>query len=93
MENDDIASTIHFMAANEKFMLEFHQEIDVEAEKEKLSKELDYQIGFVESIRKKLSNERFVAGAPADVVDRERKKLTDGEERIKILEESLKAIS
>lgn len=93
VENDDIASTIHFMAANEKFMLEFHQEIDVEAEKEKLSKELDYQIGFVESIRKKLSNERFVAGAPADVVDRERKKLTDGEERIKILEESLKAIS
>lgn len=93
VENDDISSTIHFMAANEKFMLEFHQEIDVEAEKEKLSKELDYQIGFVESIRKKLSNERFVAGAPVDVVDRERKKLTDGEERIKILEESLKAIS
>jgi valyl-tRNA synthetase len=80
------------MAANEKFMLEFHQEIDVEAEIEKINNELGYQRGFVASISKKLSNERFVSGAPADVVDRERKKLADGEERIRILEESLKAL-
>ncbi|MBK7096526.1 MAG: valine--tRNA ligase [Saprospiraceae bacterium] len=92
VENDDVPSTLHFMAANEKFMLEFHQEIDVEAEIEKINNELDYQRGFVASISKKLSNERFVSGAPADVVERERKKLADGEERIRILEESLRAL-
>jgi valyl-tRNA synthetase len=54
-----------------------------------LQKELDYQKGFVKSIEKKLSNERFVNNAPAQVVDRERQKLADGQARIKILEEEL----
>ena len=92
VDNDEVPATLHFMAANEKFMLEFHQEIDIEEEKEKISKELEYQRGFVVSIAKKLSNERFVSGAPAEVVDRERKKLADGEDRIRILEESLRAL-
>jgi valyl-tRNA synthetase len=61
----------------------------VEAEKEKFTKELDYTKGFVKSIEKKLGNERFVQNAPPAVVDNERKKLADGQARIKILEESL----
>ena len=88
----DVKNTIPFMAANEKFMLEYNLEIDVEAEIEKIQKELDYQKGFVASIKKKLSNERFVNNAPAAVVDKERKKLTDGNERIKILEKSLASL-
>ncbi|HFB99901.1 MAG TPA: hypothetical protein ENJ53_03760, partial [Phaeodactylibacter sp.] len=55
----------------------------------KVLKELDYTKGFVTSIEKKLSNERFVQNAPAAVVDKERKKLADGLARIKILEETL----
>ncbi|HEB62373.1 MAG TPA: valine--tRNA ligase, partial [Bacteroidetes bacterium] len=86
---NDVENTIPFMAANEKFMLEYNLEIDVEAEIKKIQKELDYQKGFVASIEKKLSNERFVNNAPAVVVDKERKKLVDGNERIKILEKSL----
>jgi valyl-tRNA synthetase len=92
VDSDDVDSTVHFMAANEKFMLEYHEEIDTEAEKEKLLAELKYQRGFVESINKKLSNERFVNSAPADIVDRERKKLSDGLDRIGIIEDALKAL-
>ncbi len=88
----DVKNTIPFMAANEKFMLEYNLEIDVEAEIKKIQKELDYQKGFVASIEKKLSNERFVNNAPAAVVEKERKKLADGNERIKILEKSLASL-
>jgi valyl-tRNA synthetase len=63
--------------------------IDVEAEKANLLKELDYTKGFLAGVLKKLSNERFVAGAPAQVLDMERKKQADAEAKIKALEASL----
>ena len=80
---------IGFVAGADKFYLEAEITIDVEAEKAKLNDELKRQKGFVFGISKKLSNERFVAGAPAAVVDREKQKLADGEARIRIIEESL----
>lgn len=64
--------------------------IDNEKEKEELLKELNYQKGFLASVQKKLSNERFVNNAPAKVIEGERKKQSDAEARIKILESSLK---
>lgn len=63
--------------------------IDTEKEKESLEKELVYQKGFLKSVDKKLSNEKFVNGAPQQVVDNERKKKADAEAKIKALEESL----
>jgi valyl-tRNA synthetase len=63
--------------------------IDVEAEKANLLKELDYTKGFLAGVLKKLSNERFAAGAPAQVLDMERKKQADAEAKIKALEASL----
>jgi valyl-tRNA synthetase len=63
--------------------------IDVEAEKAILLKELEYTQGFLAGVLKKLSNERFVAGAPAQVLDMERKKQADAEAKIKALEASL----
>ncbi len=80
---------IGFVAGADKFYLEAEITIDVEAEKAKLNDELKRQKGFVFGISKKLSNERFVAGAPAAVVEREKQKLADGEARIRIIEESL----
>ena len=84
-----IPQTVAFIAGTDQFYLELNQEIDVEAEREKLEKELEYAKGFVQSVGKKLSNERFVNNAPAAVVDKERQKMADGEARIKALEESL----
>jgi valyl-tRNA synthetase len=64
----------------------------VVAERKKIEEELVYQAGFVKSIEGKLSNERFVAGAPQAVVDNERKKLADGLARIQILKEQLEKL-
>ena len=68
------------------------QKIDVEAEIKKIKEELIYQQGFMKSVDAKLSNERFVNGAPAQVLENERKKKADAESRIKILEESLQKL-
>ena len=68
------------------------QNLDIDAEVEEKEKELEYQIGFVGSINKKLSNERFVNNAPEAVVANERKKMADGEARIKILTEELERL-
>ena len=56
--------------------------IDIDAEIKKLEEDLKYQQGFLKSVESKLSNEKFVNGAPATVVERERKKKADAEERI-----------
>ena len=90
---DEPANAKSFFSGTDKCYVVLNQEIDVEAERIKIEKELEYQRGFIKSIEAKLSNERFVAGAPAQVVDNERKKLADGLTRISILEDSLSKLS
>ncbi len=83
-------TSVSFVSGADKYYLELTVEIDIKAERERITKELEYQKGFVNSIEKKLSNERFVSGAPAEVVDKERQKMNDGLSRIGFLEDSLK---
>ncbi len=66
--------------------------VNPEEEKKKLEKELNYTKGFLQSVQKKLSNERFVNNAPEKVVAMERKKEADALEKIAILEARLKAL-
>ncbi len=89
ISDDEPANSKSFISATEKYYVVINQEIDVEAERAKIQQELEYQQGFLKSIEAKLSNERFVAGAPAAVVENERKKQADALARIGILEESL----
>ncbi len=86
------ANSVSFVSGTEKFYVSINKEIDTGAEKERLTKELDHARGFVMSVKKKLENERFVSNAPEAVVERERKKLSDGEERVRILTESLASL-
>lgn len=86
-------NAIALVSGADKYYVVFDIEIDVEAAKERITKDLEYQKGFVASIQKKLSNERFVSGAPADVVENEKQKLNDGLSRIGFLEESLKNLN
>ena len=58
-----------------------------------LKKELDYLKGFLVSVDKKLSNERFVQNAKPEVVDVEKKKKQDAEQKIKAIEESLASLN
>jgi valyl-tRNA synthetase len=86
---DEEVSGSSFISGTEKFVVLFEKKIDVAAELAKLEKDLEYQVGFVGSIQKKMSNERFVNNAPEAVVSNERKKMADGEARIKILKEEI----
>ncbi|MBK8855467.1 MAG: valine--tRNA ligase [Saprospiraceae bacterium] len=79
-----------FISGTEKCILGITLQEDSSEMVEEIIKELEYQKGFVTSVLKKLENERFVSGAPAEVVEREKAKLADGKERIKILAEQLK---
>ncbi len=78
-----------FVARSTEFFVPASDSIDVEAELEKLTHELLYTKGFLESVVKKLHNERFVTGAPVEVVERERKKQADAEARIKVIEQQM----
>lgn len=63
--------------------------INTDAQRDQLQKELDYLKGFLLSVEKKLGNERFVQNAKPEVVDAEKKKQSDAEAKIKAIEESL----
>ena len=82
-----------FMVGIREFFVPVDENIDVEAEKERISKELSYYRGFLTAVNKKLSNEKFVAGAPPAVVETEQKKRSDAEAKITTLESQLAAIS
>lgn len=81
-----------FLVGTTEFNIPLLDNMDVEAEIAKLTKELDYLRGFRTSVEKKLSNERFVNNAPAAVVDGERKKLADATSKIASIEETLAAL-
>ncbi len=80
---------IPFMVGTHKFYTQIKVEIDVAAEKEKLTTEIKRLQGMQTGLEKKLSNERFVNNAPEAVVAKEKKKLADTKEKIVQLEESL----
>jgi len=81
-----------FLVGTTEYAVPLGNNIDIEAELEKLNAELVYQQGFLDSILKKLSNERFVANAKPEIVENERKKQADAESKIKTLEDSIAAL-
>ena len=81
-----------FVIKGHEYFVPVQGGVDVEKEREALLKELDYTKGFMTSVSKKLSNDRFVNNAPEQVVANERRKLADAESKIKALEEQLKAM-
>ena len=87
--NESVANTIVVAIESNKFYIESEKEINTEELKENLLKDLEYQKGFLASVMKKLSNEKFVTNAKPDVLANEQKKRDDAEARIKTIEESL----
>src|SRR6218665_915860 len=84
-----VNNSIAVVVQKDKFFIETTAELDTTAQREQLQKDLDYLKGFLLSVEKKLSNEKFVANAKPEVVDIERKKKTDAEDKIKAIEDSL----
>jgi valyl-tRNA synthetase len=90
--NDAVAGTITTVIGKDKFYIETEQPLNVAGQKEDLEKELAHLKGFLVSVEKKLSNEKFVANAKPEVLAVENKKKADAEEKIGIIEESLKGM-
>ena len=87
-----VANSITVVVQKDKFFIETTTVLDTASQKEQLQKDLDYLKGFLISVEKKLSNERFVQNAKPEVIEIERKKKADAEEKIKVIEESLAAL-
>ncbi len=86
---EKVAGTCSFIENNIEYLIPVAQNINVEEELKKLQADLDYMEKFLKSVMGKLSNERFVNNAPEAVVNVERKKKADAEEKIKILKEQI----
>lgn len=86
------ATAATFMVGTTEYEVPLEGNIDVAQELKKLEAELEYQQGFLKSVEKKLSNEKFVAHAPEAVVNNERKKQADALSKIKTLQESIDAL-
>lgn len=90
--SDKSSGSVTFMVGTTEFAIPLGNNIDIEAELKKLEEELTYLKGFLISVQKKLSNEKFVANAKPEIVENERKKLADAESKIKTIEESIESL-
>ncbi len=83
---------VGFLVGTTEFSIPLSDKTDVEAELKKLKAELEYQNGFLQSVMKKLTNERFVQNAKPEIVENERKKKADAESKIALLKENIAAL-
>ena len=90
--SEAIDGALTFRVKSNEYFIPMVGAIDVEAEIKKLTEELNYTEGFLKSVQKKLTNERFVAGAPEQVVAAEKKKEADALAKIETLKTSLASL-
>lgn len=90
-EKVDNANT--FIVAQNEYFVPFGDTIDTEAEKEKMTSELEHTKKFLAGVQRKLQNEKFVGSAPEQVVSIERKKESDALSKIEILEEKIATLN
>ena len=87
-----VEGALSFRVKSNEYYIPLAGAVNIEEEIATLSQELKYTQGFLNSVMKKLSNERFVNNAPGQVITNERKKQTDAEAKIKTIEEQLASI-
>jgi valyl-tRNA synthetase len=90
--SDKVDGALSYRVKSNEYFIPITGNIDVEAEVAKLTEELNYTKGFLRSVQGKLSNEKFVAGAPEQVIANERKKEADALAKIATLEQSLASL-
>ena len=89
---EEVKGAASFRVFSSSYFIDLGDLIDVEEELKKLEEELKYTQGFLNSVMKKLSNERFVSGAPEVVVAKEKAKQADAEAKMKVLEEQIASL-
>ncbi len=88
-QRDTNGNVFSFLSGKAEFFIPLSGEVDYASERARIEGELEYARGFLSSVLKKLSNERFIAGAKPEVIENERKKQSDAEVKIKALEVQL----
>ena len=88
-----VPNSINVVVQKDKFFLESENLAGSSSQKEQLEKDLNYFVGFLASVEKKLGNERFVQNAKPEVVEVERRKKADAEAKIKAIKESLESLN
>ncbi|MGW8315188.1 MAG: valine--tRNA ligase [Bacteroidales bacterium] len=83
--SEDPHGAVSFIVNNVEYFIPVDGQVDTAEEVQRLEAELDYALGFMQSVEKKLENERFVQHAPPAVVEKERQKLADARSKIKVL--------
>jgi len=91
--NEKVNNAFTFLSGGLEYFIPFSHEVDVKAELKSLKDELEYTKGFLRSVEKKLGNERFVGGAPVEVVETEKQKQQDAISKIKLLEEKISQLN
>ncbi|MGV3598801.1 MAG: valine--tRNA ligase [Bacteroidota bacterium] len=84
---------IQVLVKNDALYVFLEESIDPVAERAKISEEINYLQGFLKSVDAKLSNEKFVANAKGDIVERERQKKADAEAKLRLLNDNLAALN
>ena len=91
--NEKPEAAIGFMVQSTEYFVPLGDKIDLEAEMEKLNKDLVYTKGFLASVMKKLGNERFMANARPEVIEVEQKKKDDAEQKIALIMQRINSLS
>ncbi|WP_284652294.1 valine--tRNA ligase [Flavobacterium terrisoli] len=90
--NDKVDGALTYRVKSNEYFIPVSGNIDIAAEIAKLTEELKYTQGFLRSVQGKLANEKFVSGAPVQVIDNERKKEADALAKIATIEQSLASL-
>ena len=90
---DKPSTAAGFMVKSTEYYIPLGDTIDLEAEREKLLTELKYMQGFLDSVEKKLSNERFISNAKPEIIENERQKQADAISKIELLKASIEGLS
>ena len=92
-EKADFALVKSFIIKNYEFFIPLDEGFDKDSEIKKLNKELEYNIGFLKSVDSKLKNKNFISNAPKEIIDKEKQKIIDTEQKIKSIKKSISELS
>ena len=92
-EKDKFKSVNSFIIGSIEFFIPLEGDIDLKSELDRLNKELDYNLKFLKSVENKLKNKSFIDNAPKDIVEKEKKKVSDANSKIEVIKKALSDLS
>jgi len=91
--DNKVENAFSFMVRSNEYFIPITDNFDKDAELARLNKDLNYTEGFLKIVESKLSNQKFVDNAPANLVKNEKNKLVDAKEKIRILKEKINSLN